>query len=226
MSLFGRYGSDYRRVVFFQRLHKPSRAQAFEAAVGGEFDRIGEIERDLLIAEGLRDDGLIVDIGCGAGRLAVRLRDRPDLAYVGLDVVPELLEFARKAAQRPDWRFELVSRTGIPCDTGAASMCAAFSVFTHLPENICLEYLAEMRRVLKQDGVAVFSFLDAELAEHQPLLRDGVRRFILTRTAFARNIGYSRQRISDWAARCGFTVKRIESPSRLGQSIAVFGRGS
>ncbi|MEK7265676.1 MAG: class I SAM-dependent methyltransferase [Pseudomonadota bacterium] len=224
MSLFGRYGSDYRRVVFFQRLIKPSREKAFEAAVGGAFDQIGELERDLLVAEGLRDDGLIVDIGCGAGRLAVRLRDRPQLSYVGIDVVPELLEFAKQAAQRPDWRFDLVSKTEIPCDAGAASMCAAFSVFTHLPENTCLAYLAEMRRVLKRDGVAVFSFLDADLPAHQKLLRDGVRCFLLTRTAFARNIGYSKGRISEWAARSGFAVKRIESPSRLGQSIAVFKR--
>lgn len=224
MSLFGRYGSDYRRVVFVQRLLRRSRAQAFEAAVGGAFDEIGELERDLLVAEGLQDDGLIVDIGCGAGRLAIRLRDRLGLAYVGIDVVPELLEFARQAAQRPDWRFDLVARTEIPCAAGAATMCAAFSVFTHLPENVCLDYLAEMRRVLKRDGVAVFSFLDADLPAHKKLLGRGVRRFLLTRTAFARNIGYSKGRISDWAARSGFAVRRIESPSRLGQSIAVFKR--
>ncbi len=222
MALFGGYGSDYRRVVLFQRLLKGSRDDAYAAAVGGAFDAVGAVEAALLDAAGLGGDSLIIDIGCGAGRLATALRDRPQLSYLGIDVVPELIDHARAAAGRPDWRFERVAKTEIPAADASADFCAAFSVFTHLPENVCLDYLAEMRRVLRPGGRAVFSFLDPAVDRHRRLVRGGALRAILTRTIFARNVGYAPARIEEWAGATGFKVNAIESPSRLGQSLAVF----
>ena len=222
MSLFGGYGSDYRRAVFFQRLINQSREKAFEAAVGGAFETVGGVERDILLAEGLPADGLLVDIGCGAGRLAQALKDHAALSYVGVDVVPVLLDGAQRRAARPDWRFELVSETALPCVDETVSACAAFSVFTHLPEPTCLDYLREMRRVLMPGGIAIFSFLDPAVERHAKLLNGNLRQFILTRTAYARNVGFSTARVAEWARIAGYSARKIESPSRLGQSLAVF----
>ena len=221
MALFGEYGSDYRRVVFFQRLFNRSRDDAYAAAVGGAYDEVGAAERDVLIAAGLRDDDFLVDVGCGAGRLATRLKDRPGLRYLGLDVVPDLINYAREQAGRADWRFECVSKSWIPAEAGSADMCAAFSLFTHLPESATNDYLAEMSRVLRPGGVAVFSFLDPDVDRHRKILRGGALRSILTRTIFAKNVGISKDRIEDMAMRAGFAVRKIESPSTFGQSMAV-----
>jgi ubiquinone/menaquinone biosynthesis C-methylase UbiE len=222
MSLIGGYGSDYRRAVLFQRLLKRGRAQAFEAAVGGDFEKFGKVERDILFSEGLADDGFVIDVGCGAGRLATQLKDRPRLRYLGVDVVPALLDFAREQAGRPDWRFEIVSRTAIPCEDGAATACAAFSLFTHLPESTCLDYLREMRRVLAPGGVAVFSFLDPAVAAYDRMLKQNWRKWLLRRTLYAPNVGHTVATIGDWAHRTGFRVRRIDSVSALGQSLAVY----
>lgn len=101
-------------------------------------------------------------------------------------------------------------------------MCAAFSLFTHLPETICLEYLSEMRRVLAPGGVAVFTFLDPSVAAFDRMLKGGWSRWLLRRTLYAQNVGYPVETVTDWANRTGFKIVRIESLSTLGQSLAVF----
>lgn len=222
MSLIGGYGSDYRRAVLFQRLLKSDRTRAFEASVGGAFEKIGKVERDILFGAGLAEDGFIVDIGCGAGRLAAQLREYSKLRYLGIDVVPALLEFAREQSRRADWRFEIVSRSAIPCSDGEATACVAFSLFTHLPEAACLDYLREMRRVLKPSGIAIFSFLDPSVRAYDRMLKGGWTKQVLRRTFYAPNVGYSPEKIADWAQVTGFKVERIESLSALGQSLAVF----
>lgn len=222
MSLIGGYGSDYRRAVLFQRLLKGDRARAFEASVGGSFEKFGKAERDILFAHGLSEDGFVVDIGCGAGRLAAQLKEHPRLRYLGIDVVPELLDFAREKAGRPDWRFEIVSQSAIPCADVVATACVAFSLFTHLPDAACHDYLREMRRVLAPGGVAIFSFLDPAVAAYDPMLKQDWRKKLLRRTLYAPNVGHSVDTIADWARRFEFRVRKIESVSPLGQSLAVF----
>lgn len=222
MSLIGGYGSDYRRAVLFQRLLKGDRARAFEASVGGDFEKFGKAEREILVANGIAVDGFIVDIGCGAGRLAAQLKEHPGLRYLGIDVVPDLLDFARAQAGRPDWRFEIVSQSVIPCEDGAATACVAFSLFTHLPDAACHDYLREMRRVLAPGGVAIFSFLDPAVAAYDPMLKQDWRKRLLRRTLYAPNVGHSVDTIADWARRFEFRVRSIESVSPLGQSLAVF----
>ncbi len=222
MSLIGGYGSDYRRAVLFQRLLKRDRARAFEASVGGDFEKFGKAERDILLSNGLAEDGFVVDVGCGAGRLAAQLKEFPRLRYLGVDVVPELLDFAREQAGRPDWRFEIVTRSAIPCADGEATACVAFSLFTHLPDAACLDYLREMRRVLTPGGVAVFSFLDPAVPAYDRMLKQDWRKKLLRRTLFAPNVGHSADTIAGWARSAEFRVRSIESVSPLGQSLAVF----
>lgn len=64
--------------------------EAMSVAVGGDYDRIGAIECEILHHFGLRDGQSVVDFGCGSGRLAVHLARTGTVAYLGLDVVQEL----------------------------------------------------------------------------------------------------------------------------------------
>jgi SAM-dependent methyltransferase len=220
--LFGQYGSDYRRAVLWQRLLKGDRMRAFEAAIGGAYEDIGERHVAILRDNGFTDAFSIVDVGCGAGRTAVKLRHLPGVAYLGTDVVPELLDHARAAADRADWRFLQVSRTAIPAPATSADVCLFMSVFTHLPDDACLAYLAECQRVLRPEGAVIFSFLDPAVPHHDRPLKGGLFRFLATRTLYARNVGQTPDQLRQWAENTGFSVASIESPHPFGQSLAVF----
>src|SRR5262245_45023586 len=100
------FHKTYPKVV--QSLKKQfSFDQAMKLAVGGEFDAIGAIESELLIQCGLKKDGYVIDVGCGSGRLAKPLSKYLEGSYLGIDIVPDLVDYARQLVQRPAWRFEV-----------------------------------------------------------------------------------------------------------------------
>ena len=84
----------------------------------------------------------LIDIGCGSGRLSTQLSRRygAEIDYLGIDIVPELLDYARSKAIA-DYRFELTKGLAIPARDASADMIAAFSVFTHLKHAETLVYL-------------------------------------------------------------------------------------
>jgi SAM-dependent methyltransferase len=213
------YGGAYRRAVVRQlAVLGPAGA---EAAVGGHFKAIGALEKKAVEAQGLPRDGWLIDVGCGAGRLAATLRDWPKLRYLGIDVSPPLIAHARAATQRDDWRFELVDRPAIPAPDQVADVVAMFSVITHLAEPDTRAYFAEIARVLKPQGSAVVSFLDPVIPAHRAQIRPAWLEAIVTRIAWAPNVATPAETLRGWATAAGLDVARIESPAPIGQSIIV-----
>lgn len=133
---------------------------AMRSAVGTDFDANGILEREVLRKCGLRGDHFLIDVGCGSGRLAVKLKDWLKGRYLGVDVNQNLLGYAAALTGRKDWRFELGDGYSIPEADGAADMVCFFSVFTHLLHEHSYAYLLEAKRVLKPGGRIVFSFLE------------------------------------------------------------------
>jgi SAM-dependent methyltransferase len=159
------FHKTYRR--FVKNLSRDySHDEAMKMAVGGEFDAIGILERETLIHHGLREDDYLIDVGCGSGRLAKPLADYLKGDYLGIDVVPELIAYARQLVPRPDWWFELAEGLKIPEQDGRADMVCFFSVLTHLLHEESYTYLSEAKRVLKLGGKIVFSFLDFGVPDH------------------------------------------------------------
>lgn len=140
--------------------------EAVRRAVGGEFEGYGLLLRDALIHHGLAPKDYLIDVGCGSGRLAKPLSEYLSGKYLGIDVVPELVEYARKLVPRTDWRFEVAEGLKIPEADGRADMVCFFSVLTHLLHEESFVYLREAKRVLKPGGKIVFSFLDFRIASH------------------------------------------------------------
>lgn len=213
------YGAAYRRAVARQLLLRGARG--FEAAVGGGFAHIGALERDAVAAAGLPDDGFLIDVGCGAGRLAAALKDRPRLAYLGLDVSPRLLAKAKEISARPDWRFAIVDRPAIPAADGAADVVSMFSLITHLPADETRAYVGDAARVLKPGGALVVSFLDPAVADHRRMLRPPLIEAIATRLFWAPNVATTPDEMRAYAGAAGLVAETIESPSAVGQSLAV-----
>jgi len=119
-----------------------------------------------LIHHGLKATDYLIDVGCGSGRLSHVLASNHIGRYLGTDVVPDLVEYARRTAQRPDWRFEVVKGLSIPEQDSQANMICFFSVFTHLLHEQTYLYLQDAVRVLKAGGKIVFLFLDFGVPFH------------------------------------------------------------
>lgn len=170
----GHFVSDYRRLV--ERLKgQGDEASAMARAVGGSYDAIGQIESDLLRMYGLRDGMRLIDLGCGSGRAATALARDFQIEYHGTDVVPDLLEYARRNTPA-NYRYSLVDKIEIPDADACADMVCAFSLFTHLLHEETYLYLEEAKRVLRPGGTLVFSFLEFKIGPHWAVFRDTVKQ--------------------------------------------------
>jgi SAM-dependent methyltransferase len=181
-------------------------ADAFEAAVGGDFIAVGSLEFALLRSLGLAPADFVVDVGCGSGRLAVQLAAFAELRYVGTDIVPDLLAQARKISGRGDWRFELTNGIEIPCGDAVADFVCFFSVFTHISHEDCFRYLREAKRVLKPGGRIVFSFLEFYIFSHWPIFEASVDR---GQIYDHHNQFIERTAIDAWRSRLGLNLDAI-----------------
>jgi ubiquinone/menaquinone biosynthesis C-methylase UbiE len=217
--------------------------RAMELAVGGEFEAFGSIEVQLLRHVGLAPTGSVVDVGCGSGRLAVPLARSHRGEYLGTDVVPDLVEFARRETGRPEWRFEVVDDLVIPAADASADLVCFFSVLTHLLHEESYVYLREAHRVLRRGGLAVFSFLEFAVPHHWAVFEatvDGLGN------GQPHNQFLDRDAVTCWAREIGFGVRalhagdepfiplsdavtfesgaRLEDRAAFGQSVAVLSK--
>lgn len=160
VSLTRHYVADYRRLVRQLFATLPA-DEALSAAVGGNFAGMGEVEKRLLIHYGLSPGHTLIDVGCGSGRLAARLCGfLADGHYLGIDVVPELVEHARRNAP-PGWEFLVIDDLAqLDPPAEMADFACFFSVFTHLLPEESYAYLELAKRALRPGGRIVFSFLE------------------------------------------------------------------
>jgi SAM-dependent methyltransferase len=126
---------------------------------------------------------LLVDIGCGQGRLAIGLARRFSTAhYLGLDVSARSIDWCKKhiAARHPSYRFEhldlvngrynpdgrtLSSEFRLPVDDGAAGIIYVWGVVTNMEPDHFPVYAREMSRMLRPGGQA---FLTANVEDDVP----------------------------------------------------------
>lgn len=128
-------------------------------------------------------ESVIFDFGCGPGRFALGLLAEGFEVeqYVGVDAqkAPVIWADRRISAMSPDYEFvhleahnERYARTGaqmhakMPLAEGAASHAHAYSVFSHLRSSGVAWYLAELRRVLSDNGrLRITAFLEEGVPE-------------------------------------------------------------
>lgn len=177
---------------------------AMSKAVGGDFEYVGSLEYQFLVNVGLKPTDHIIDIGCGSGRLAYQLANYlTDGHYLGTDVVPELLEYAKNLVDRDNFRFELTNGFVIPEQDKQADWVVLFSVFTHLMQEEIYIYLKEIKRVLKPDGKVVFSFFEFTSPGLWHIFEEEVKNIY---NPHPLNIFISRDAINAWAEHLGMEV--------------------
>ena len=148
--------------------------KAMQLCVGGGYEAMGRSEAALLAHLGLKDGQLVVDVGCGSGRLSSALAERFDIRYHGTDILEPLLDYARTHAPA-GYRFTRVDSIAIPEASDSADFVTFFSVATHLLHHETFIYLEEARRVAARGGQIVLSFLEFGIPDHWRHFANSVR---------------------------------------------------
>lgn len=96
----------------------------------------------------------VLDVGCNVG-YGTSLVARNSLHTTGVDVSPKSIATARECNAAPNLDFLTIDGVRLPFDDASFDLAVSFQVIEHIfaPEG----YLAEIRRVLKPDGAAIFT---------------------------------------------------------------------
>jgi SAM-dependent methyltransferase len=172
-----------RRFLGLPQYPPPPRPEApppeISGGVGpGDFWAVGDRTVELLgeLAR-LRSSDRVLDIGCGAGRVAwpLSLRLGPRGTYVGFDVVLPYVEWCRQSLNLDPARFSFEHHSlhssaynlsekatpenfVFPWKERSFALAIATSLFTHLLPAATEHYLSEIHRVLKRKGRIFASF--------------------------------------------------------------------
>jgi SAM-dependent methyltransferase len=164
-----------------------------EVVGGGDPKEIANGIVDLIRTNiGLKPSAAILDVGCGCGRIAAGVAEQVNTkaTYTGIDIVPGLVEFARKhiTSRYPNFKFYRRSQTNVAydflikgdetgsiskisdvCPAGSIDLAIAISLFTHLDFDEAKAILVEIERALKSEGKGFLTFF---------ILDDDVRKSI------------------------------------------------
>ncbi len=127
---------------------------------------------DFMIANGASE---VVDVGCGIGRWSIYLA-KLGLRPTGVDIVPRAVETAKKWAASEGVRaaFAVASATSLPFPERTFDGYIGSKLLDHLGVDNARKAIAEMRRVLRPQGVFFLSFdgPDPDPAPHE-VMPDG-----------------------------------------------------
>ena len=128
------------------------------------FLRSGRHNADL-IRDILREDGssieeldALLDWGCGCGRVLRHWSDLPHTCVLGCDITPKMVDWCNEHLPFAEAAVNELSPP-LPYGDATFDLVYAFSVMTHLSEDLQHAWMQECRRVLKPGGYLLFSTL-------------------------------------------------------------------
>lgn len=144
------------------------------------FDSINRFDiqyaRTMWIYDNVHRGSSVLDLGCGEGMLA--LLKRKDVTLTGIDLSPELLAAAGRNGYD---RTYLATLTALPFPDASFDYVVSLDVLGHVAFNEKDRVLAEIKRVLRPDGVTMHGIecLDRELHQDYDLMsEEQLRRFV------------------------------------------------
>nr|VFK20220.1 MAG: Methyltransferase domain-containing protein [Candidatus Kentron sp. LFY] len=158
------YGNELTKKDIENKLHREF--------VGGLWEEIGALQYNFLLKRGLKPHHKLLDIGCGSlrgGCHFIKYLDEGN--YYGLDINSSLIEAGKLEIEEAaleskypnllvdeQFRFERFNEY--------FDFMLSQSLFTHLPMNIIVRCLCEVRNHLKPGGVYFSTFLQAPKSAH------------------------------------------------------------
>lgn len=181
-------------------------------AIGGLWEEYGILQRDFLIAQGLRPEHRLLEVGCGTGRLARQVVPYlDDRNYFGVEISLQALQHAEQLARAEGWRIKHPVFISGEVDQFSFKdgfhYAWAFSVFIHLPSDIVARIMRAVAERLTPGGKFLFSYVPTDLPDNT---RTGLKQFKHPFSFY-----------EQVARRFGYSLKEVKWPGR--QRIAVMG---
>lgn len=135
-------------------------AHRFATTVGTTVSADFEAPTDLaalatLVELAHSSSGVVVDAGCGVGRVARYLADS-GLDVLGVDVAPGMIAEARRA--HPDITFEVAELARLPLRSASVAAIAYWYSIITTPPGALDQVWSELRRALAAGGAALIAF--------------------------------------------------------------------
>jgi ubiquinone/menaquinone biosynthesis C-methylase UbiE len=114
----------------------------------------------LITAGEVKRGDRVLDIGCGPGYLARMLAEAvgPKGSVVGIDAAPEMIDYAKsKARTLAHCRFEAGAAESLAFPDASFEVVTSSLMMHHLPNDLQLQAVREMRRVLRPGGTLVLA---------------------------------------------------------------------
>lgn len=136
---------------------------SYDSAAGAYADHLfmeleqKPLDRHLLnrFAEAAHGRGWVVDLGCGPGHVSKYLREQ-GVSVIGVDLSAEMIKVAGNLSPGIDFRVGDMRRLDFD-DASLAGVVAFYSI-VHFDSAELGTVFREVRRVLRQDGLALISF--------------------------------------------------------------------
>jgi len=136
-----------------------------DPAIASAAECLAEIVPALAVSDG----ALVLDLGCGPGRLTLALaQQRPEVRVIGLDVSTRMVDAARSIGfGYENVKFARNDGRTLP-DWVEADIDAAYSMlmFQHIPADACAGYVKEVARVLRPGGRFRFQTVIGTAPDH------------------------------------------------------------
>ena len=115
-----------------------------------------EIRRETLDVAALQPGESVLDVGCGTGTLTLGAARRvgPGARVSGIDASPDMIATARRKAEKQGVAtdFRLAAVEELPFEKAEFDVVLSSLMLHHLPDDVKLQGLAEISRVLKPGG--------------------------------------------------------------------------
>jgi len=156
------------------------------------------VEFPLLKLIGLCGEGLdVLEVGCGSGYGAKLLFTLRPKSYVGIDLMPEMIDLAKKQSGLENVEFLVMDAADMQIPDESKDLVVIFDALHHIPE--WRGVVKECRRVLKVGGTM---FLEEPIATGIRLW-DAVFHWNHPKDAL-----FSRRELEDHLRETGFTIRR------------------
>lgn len=161
---------------------------------------------ETLIKFKVKDDGALLDIGCGIGYFTIpAAKFLKHNKAIGIDIMPEILEIAKENAEGiSNIEFRVSKEYSFPVEDGLVKYVLISNVIHEIEEKE--RYLNEVRRVLKQDGYLLIIDWDKRETEAGPPVHERI----------------SMDEMKEFCSKAGFkTIESIDaSPNHYGLRLS------